>query len=286
MRLNSLHVLLTYRCNYECDHCFVWGSPKQSGVFTLDNLEKLLQQATMVEEIEEFYFEGGETFIYYPILVKAVHRAGRLGFRVGVVSNGYWATKVDDAVAWLQPLVDAGLDKLEISVDELHGSETAVASHPGVLAAEKLGLPVSALTTAVGGNGSPVMYRGRAAVELIAGRPRRPAASFTSCPYENLTDPGRIHVDPFGNLHLCQGIVVGNVWKRPLAHILETFDPAAHPIAGPLIEGGPYGLARQYRLPLADDGYVDACHLCYTVRQALRETFPAELAPDQMYGVH
>jgi len=30
MKLSSLHVLLTYQCNYECDHCFVWGSPRQA----------------------------------------------------------------------------------------------------------------------------------------------------------------------------------------------------------------------------------------------------------------
>jgi hypothetical protein len=34
-----------------------------------------------------------------------------------------------------------------------------------------------------------------------------------------------------------------------------------------------------------ESGYVDACHLCYTARAALREQFPAELTPDQMYGV-
>ena len=27
MKLSGLHFLLTYRCVYECDHCFVWGSP-------------------------------------------------------------------------------------------------------------------------------------------------------------------------------------------------------------------------------------------------------------------
>ena len=26
MKLNSLHVLLTYQCNYECDHCFLFGA--------------------------------------------------------------------------------------------------------------------------------------------------------------------------------------------------------------------------------------------------------------------
>ncbi|MFQ6004291.1 MAG: hypothetical protein ACE5OQ_02215, partial [Woeseia sp.] len=33
--LSGLHLLLTYACNYQCDHCFVWGGPWQSGTMTL-----------------------------------------------------------------------------------------------------------------------------------------------------------------------------------------------------------------------------------------------------------
>ena len=39
IRISGLHLLLTYQCTYECDHCFVWGSPWQSGVFTVERLE-------------------------------------------------------------------------------------------------------------------------------------------------------------------------------------------------------------------------------------------------------
>jgi len=29
MNVNGLHLLLTYQCNFECDHCFVYSHPKQ-----------------------------------------------------------------------------------------------------------------------------------------------------------------------------------------------------------------------------------------------------------------
>ncbi len=45
MKLTGLHLLLTYECNYECDHCFVWSSPRQSGTMTLDKIERILDQA-------------------------------------------------------------------------------------------------------------------------------------------------------------------------------------------------------------------------------------------------
>jgi hypothetical protein len=298
MELNSLHILLTYQCNYECDHCFVWGSPNQTGIFTLSQLEEVFRQALAVPTIGEFYFEGGETFIYHPVLVKAVWHAHDLGFATGIVTNGYWATSLEDAWVWLRPLRDAGLDRIEISYDELHGDENITPeAHPGMLAARQLGLPANLIIVdpptifrdpefAEPGEpltGGGVMFRGRAAVRLTDGLPRQPWDSFKTCPYEDLVNPGRLHLDPLGNLHLCQGVVMGNVWERPLAQIIEEFDPYTHPIIGPLLAGGPAQLVHQYELN-HEAGYVDACHLCYTVRDSLRDDFPAELAPDQMYG--
>ena len=31
VRLEGIHFLVTYRCTYACDHCFVWGSPDARG---------------------------------------------------------------------------------------------------------------------------------------------------------------------------------------------------------------------------------------------------------------
>ena len=123
MDLTGLHILLTYKCNYECDHCFVWGSPWQTGVFRLSQLEEVYLQALEVGTVRQIYFEGGEPFLYYPILVKAVARAKELGFWVGIVSNSYWATSVEDALEWVRPLVKAGLDTIELSSDLFHGEE-------------------------------------------------------------------------------------------------------------------------------------------------------------------
>ncbi|MCB8967844.1 MAG: radical SAM protein [Chloroflexota bacterium] len=282
MKLNSLHVLLTYRCNYECDHCFVWGSPQQSGVFTLEQLEEVFQQALAAGYIDEFYFEGGESFVYYPVLVKAVTRAHNLGFATSVVTNGYWATNKDDARTWLECLVHAGLDRLEISCDPFHG-ETAVSplNHAAIQVAQDMLLNAGLIALT---DPAEVMYRGRAAINLVNGQPRSPWHSFTACPHEDLADPQRIHLDPFGYLHLCQGLVMGNVWERPLADILADYDPQTYPIVRELLAGGPAQLVTTYQLT-HDPGYVDACHLCYTARKTLRDQFASVLAPDQMYGV-
>ncbi len=294
MKLTGLHILLTYRCTFRCDHCFVWGSPEQTGVFTLTRLLAALDQAHAAGTIEWIYFEGGEPFVYYPILVEGIRAATERGFQVGVVTNGYWATTPEDAGAWLRPLAGS-LGSLSASTDELHYDERISAEARNVRqACEQLGIPVDwivcDLPTAVGAEarhgepveGGSIMYRGRA-VTTLAGKARQhPWDTFDTCPHERLDDPGRVHLDPFGNLHLCQGLVLGNLFERPLAEILGTYRPREHPVVGPLLRGGPAGLAREYELPHAET-YADACHLCFSLRLALRSRFPAALRPDQMY---
>jgi hypothetical protein len=77
---------------------------------------------------------------------------------------------------------------------------------------------------------------------------------------------------------------MGNMFERPLAEIVEAYEAADNPIAGPLAAGGPAELVRVYDVPHAP-AYADACHLCYTAREHLRPRFPEVLRPDAMYGV-
>ena len=131
---------------------------------------------------------------------------------------------------------------------------------------------------------SAVMYRGRAVEKLASRAPSHPWERFDSCPHEDLRDPGRIHLDPFGNLHICQGVSIGNVFEKPLKQICDEYDADAHPICGLLLNGGPAALVTEYNLP-HESFYADACHLCYEARTTLRTRFPELLTPDQMYGV-
>lgn len=296
--LTGLHILLTYTCNYECKHCFVWGSPWQRGVLRYDELRDILEQAKETGTIREIWFEGGEPFLYYPVLVAGVRMATEMGFSTGIVSNGYWATSPEDAMTWLYPLKKAGLGEIDVSSDLFHGDAMETEESRRVFAAaHNLGLAVSSIAVEPPTGprdpgawkpgepltGGDVMYRGRAAELLTYILPKQSWRNFTSCPYENLENPGRLHVDPFGNLHLCQGVVIGNLFETSLCEVLQKIDPRRHPIAGPLLEGGPAKLIKKYNLEI-QQSYVDACHACYTARLALRHRFPDILQPEQMYG--
>jgi len=296
MELSGLHLLMTYQCNLECDHCFVWGSPRQSGTMTLRDVRHILQQAEDLGTVNWIYFEGGEPFLYSAVLLKSIQKAASMGFQVGIVSNGYWATAEEDAIECLQSFTGL-IQDLSISSDLYHWHEKfSPQAKNATVAAKQLRIPLGVISidqpeatnaaSAIGqlpAGESAVLYRGRAAEKLVAQAARRPWEQFTECLYEDLRDPGRLHVDPFGNLHICQGISLGNLFEKPLREICETHGPDSHPITGPLLEGGPVELIRHYELP-HEERYVDACHLCYEARRTLRRRFPEILAPDQMYG--
>jgi MoaA/NifB/PqqE/SkfB family radical SAM enzyme len=295
MKLEGLHILLTYQCTYECDHCFVWGSPRQTGTLTLEQIEQILAQAKEAG-VTSIYFEGGEPFLFYAILVKSVHTAADMGFSVGIVSNAYWANSIADAEEWLRPFVGRLAD-FTVSSDLFHCDEY-LGERPqnAIVAAKWLGIPTGMISVAQPAaeskqthgqieDESTVMYRGRAVEKLASRATSHPWEGFDSCPHEDLREPGRIHLDPLGNIQICQGISIGNIFETPLKEICEKYDADSHPICGLLLAGGPAALVSEYNLPHTSH-YADACHLCYQVRTMLRPRFKEILGPDQMYGVN
>jgi hypothetical protein len=296
MELNGLHLLLTYQCTFECDHCFAWGSPWQSGTMTIENIRYILNQAIDAGFVEWIYFEGGEPFLYYQTMLAGVNEATRLGFKVGIVTNSYWATSDEDAFLCLEPLAGK-IQDLTISSDLFHFSEkiskqsqhvTKVANElkipTGVICIEQPDVDGVSTIGQIPPESATIMYRGRAVEKLANKSSLYSTDLFIKCPHEKLDDPGRVHIDPFGNLHICQGISIGNIYTTSLSEICNSFNPKAHEIIGPLLDGGPVRLAKKYGVSVSS-AYADACHLCYETRKKLRNRFRHTLLPDQMYGI-
>ena len=297
MPVTGLHLLQTYQCNFECDHCFVFSNPNAEGVMKICDIRQILDQAEKVGDIKGICFEGGEPFLYYPTMLWGLRSAKKGGFRRSIVTNAYWATSVEDAKEWLMPIAEIGIHDLAVSDDAYHYGENEenCAKH-AYEAAKDLGLPVGSITIEdpkqyldeIKWKGKPVVggkvqFKGRAVEKLVQGISTRPWTEFDKCLDEDFENQGRVHIDPFGYVHVCQGITIGNLKQTPLAELFVSFDPHKHPICGPILRGGPAELAREYRVK-PQEGYVDECHLCYSVRLKLRKRFPIILAPDQMYG--
>ena len=298
MELKAVHFLLTYKCDLECDHCFVWGDSQAKGTFTLKQIKNTLAEAQKLKTVNSVSIEGGEPFLYYPIMVKTAEEAADLGFRVEILTNCYWATCLEDASEWLMPLTKLKNVELTLSSDIYHGEnwETELVRN-AVDAADRLGIKAGIIAVKYPNAETPcpckiagikvdpweITYRGRASEKLVEKANKKHWREFTKCPYENFQKQERVHIDPFGYVHVCQGISIGNAWQKTFSKIVEEYNPNEHVILEPLILGGPVALIEKFGLP-HNETYADACHLCYAARCMLRNKFPEILAPNQMYG--
>lgn len=298
--LTGIHFILTYTCNFECDHCFVYSSPKSKGTFTIRQVTGVLDEARKIGTVEWIFFEGGEPFLFFPLLLESIKRANAKGFKVGVVTNAYGANSEEDAELWLRPLAESGLSFLTISNDTFHYGEEPM--NPATIAssvAGRLGIETSTICieppkasqpfSIAESKGHPIVgegakFRGRAVEKLSGDLPLRPWNELCECPYEDLESPSRVHIDPYGNVQICQGISIGNMWKAPLSEVLSNYRSSSHPICGPLIRGGPAELAKEVGV-IPESEYIDECHFCYSTRRRILDKFPDYLTPKQVYGL-
>ncbi|MBN2034849.1 MAG: hypothetical protein JW836_16405 [Deltaproteobacteria bacterium] len=266
----------------------------------MKQIRTVLEESKRLGTVRETYFEGGESFLFYPVLVEGIRFAREMGFEAGIVTNGYWATSVEDAMLWLTPLFQLGISDLSVSDDELHyGDRPDSPARCALEAAKTLGIPARSLCKAkpearqspmsTDDKGTPeisggIKLRGRAVEKFAGGLPARKREELRDCPYEDLRDPKRVHIDVYGTVQICQGISMGNCWKTPLSKLVSEYDAEKHPICGPLVRGGPIGLIEEHSLDLKGE-YVDACHLCYAARLDLLGKFPEHLGPRQVYGL-
>jgi hypothetical protein len=192
--LTGIHFLLTYTCNYECDHCFLYCSPHAEGTFTVAQIRNVLDEAKKIGTIESIFYEGGEPFLYFPVLEEGLKLARQNGFRTGVVTNCYWATAEEDAALWLGPLARAGVHDLSFSDDSFHcEDENDRPAQRAAAAAARLGLPSSSIcidkpvvVPPQDGKGQPVvgggaLFKGRAVEKLAPGMPTMPSSEFNEC---------------------------------------------------------------------------------------------------------
>jgi hypothetical protein len=281
--LTGIHFLMTYSCSAECEHCFVWCSPRQGGPITVQRIDACLDELAQVPQVKTLCGEGGEPFLFLRELMYLVREGTTRGYQVSALTNAFWAVSDSAARRTLGPLRDAGLTSLGISTDCWHArSVPPPRADRALRICEEMGIKSSRMVTEL----DEVMFRGHAAARLPScARELTSWRELTQCGKETLAEPGRVHCDRYGGLHLCQGLLMADS-AQGLARAIHGFDPVAHPVVRLLTEGGPRRLAEE---AMQDgfrprDAYAGGCHLCYQARKFLRRRWPDLLGPDEMYG--
>jgi len=314
-------VLYTYRCTLACRHCLFSCSPRKPNVHVgledgLEYLRRLHQTDRVV------HIAGGEAMMYWSALIDLCREAGREGVAPHFVeTNATWC--ISDALAYrrLEQLRDAGVLGLLISACPHHQHECPAENYDrcfraavevfgdrNVAAArltmdelrdfEAIARDEERLADYVRAN--PPCLVGRAGEALARYLPDRPISELAhdstwKGPEDHMAcrtqfDPAtiwEIHVDPYGNVTTCCGIIIGNARRAPLAGLLSGEGWLANPLVNVAYHEGPTGLLSMAveRGYVPRDGYPQKCGLCWEVRKFLRPHFPDILGPDEVYTV-
>jgi radical SAM protein with 4Fe4S-binding SPASM domain len=194
---------------------------------------------------------GGEPFLELELLTNIVEYASRKGLSTEAVTNGFWATSVEDAENILAPLVEKGLDVLNLSIDDFHQEYVPLEYlRNAYQAALKLGIKIVLMTTTVKqsritAETVPKLLHDDKIQTLGASTIREPNALLIETPItpagrgENLTEHDYtlfteikcevlrdIGIGPNGDVYPCCGPlatdkVLGNIHQSSLKSILE-----------------------------------------------------------------
>lgn len=311
-------LLFTYKCTIACKHCLFNCSPAKPSVHTsLSDAVEYLHQLHATDRV--IHIAGGEAMMFYPQLLEICRVANKEGVAPHFIeTNASFAINDDVTRDRLLELKDAGVQGLLISSDPYHqqfytpdrylrcfktavnvfgrrnvaGADLSVEQMNDLCAISKDTVKLKEFTCA-----HPPMLVGRAGDAL--------SVYFEDKPVDDLLDVmwhggegcidcrqefdpetmWEIHIDPYGNIQTCCGIIVGDAKQTPLPELMESGFLGRSPIVDAVYHGGPKAL-----LDLAvsygyepRSGYPQKCGLCWEVRLFLRQFFLDAIGPDEIY---
>lgn len=329
----SCGILLSYKCTSTCRHCMYACSPTwRSDWISESDLRSVLSQLS--ESIAPapggpsgigvnygLHFTGGEPFLNYKLLLRAVELAEEHGIpSVFVETNCFWCASRERAEEMLLELKSAGLDGLLVSVnpflveytpfermevaaelgERIFGGSLIIYQLEFYEQFRMLGLKgtmgFEEYLARIGVNGlrwAELLPMGRACYKLRGIFRRYPARMFfdEDCG-ASLLRRWHAHIDNYGNLitGYCAGISLGDA-RRLDELIEEGVDLDERPILRMLILedlGSLYSFAaREFGYVERGDGYISKCDLCLDIRRHIVERAGAgeypELAPREFY---
>ncbi len=117
MNFSNLCLVITDKCNAQCEFCCFSCTPKNTQVMSEDLMFRAIHDAKKIG-ISGVGFSGGECFLYPELLLKGAQEARRNDMTVFIASNGFWGSweneKIIDYLKKLNP------DKIAFSRDFFH----------------------------------------------------------------------------------------------------------------------------------------------------------------------
>jgi len=314
---SSAGLLLTYKCNAECEFCYYNCSPQKNSLMPVDTAIRAWQSLKILAgDAAKIHITGGEPFLYWDHLLEILRQAKKqnLGPVDIIETNAFWAENEKIITKRLKALDELAMKRLKISCDPFHQEYVDIepVRRLADLAAKILGEkrilvrwkkyidePIDMKNLSPDQLNQhylsamkdyPCRHTGKAAgklAQLVADKTVRSLSSM-NCSSAFLSAKG-VHIDPLGNVFsgTCSGIILANVNQNPLEDIWERFHPADNQFINTLFSKGPAGLLDKaeklgYKTAAL---YADKCHLCTDIRNFLfdKGSCKSVVGPGQCY---
>jgi len=313
-------LLFTYRCTIACKHCLFNCTPKHPDIYvSFEDGVEFLRQLRKTDRV--IHIAGGEAMMYYEQMLKICQAANEEGIVPHFFeTNASWCIDDNITKTRYEALKEAGMIGVLISADpyhqkfvkperrfraykwavEIYGQENVAAGNLSIeelYRLQEIGRDEELLAQHTREH-TPRLV-GRAGNELAKFIPNKPieelindslwhggAGGNKNCRKE--FDPDEmweIHIDPYGNIQTCCGIVLGNANQIPLPELMEKGFHVDNELIRIVYEQGPFGLLklaekRGYR---PRKFYPQKCYLCWDIRKFLRPYFPETFGPEEIY---
>ena len=120
MLFDKLSIVVTDKCNAECEFCCLNCSPRNTNVRTEEELRRVIREAADLDGLKEICFTGGEPLLYMDLVETGSAFAKGLGLKSAVYTNGFWGSDSGQAGEWVQRLKAAGVYRIHFSADPSH----------------------------------------------------------------------------------------------------------------------------------------------------------------------
>lgn len=319
--LTGITWITTYDCDLSCRHCF-FDTTKTGRYMDPKMVEMVLSELKYTDKMFWQHLSGGEIFLNPDMLFEIISILRKYFDKsIGISTNGNWYGSLERVDNILAKIKDLGVTGICVSADGFHTSDTNIGIQSELVdAIEKAGMnghswivqtmleknvhnaeienPVhKGIADKVKGHTSlplaPTFVRSIGKGSRVNSPkkeriPHKPCMDMCKClGTRSPFNPAMVWIDPYGNVMICYGIVIGNVYNQSINQILENYRPDMNEVLESLSSGGTYGmyqLAKKYNKNIPEY-YYDGCDLCYTARSALMDVFPQILSPLECYPV-
>ncbi len=321
IKLTGITWITTYNCNFNCEHCF-FDTQAEKKYMDPALVNRVLSDFKYGEKMFWQHLSGGEIFLNEASVFDIIKNIQEHFHQsIGVSTNGFWGTSQEKANDVVKRLEQMGVTGIAVSADTYHQdfmnieaqkrvvnaiAKYGVEEHSYIMGArvnedvpnaEAINKQCDLVSEQVKGD-HPIPYAIPVVRSLGKGSiinqpkkkevPQGPCTDLCEClGTRSPFNPAMVWIDPYGNVMICYGLVIGNVYKESFNDIIANYDPDKDEILKVLKEHGPkgiYQLVKDKGLDLPEE-YYDECDLCYHSRKALRSLYPDALCPDECYPV-